>query len=345
MEEFLRNYRSKLPLYETFATRLESLLIEIIKAEEVKVHFTEARAKSVVSVEEKLLRPDKTYNNPTQEIPDLVGVRLVLYYQDDIEKVESIIKREFNVLEEEKNHQADKYSPDKFGYLSVHYVVQLNELRAELSEWKAVSDLHAEIQIRTVLQHSWAAISHALQYKREGDVAPQLRRKLFRLAGLFELADEQFIEIRDQRFMIDQESQKSVKNNEQSAFLNTSVIKELIYNSDRFKKIIDKAKSLGAKFEHAEEPDLEYLGAVTEECERLGINTIEEFTNLASQDYSKFLSNLELEGWYVSSGFILYLILIYQFPEKFKVNYLVSHSGWSENIAEEVIDAISRSKA
>lgn len=345
MEDFLKNYRNKLPLYETFAERLESLLIEITKAEEVKVHFTESRAKSVASVEEKLLRPDKKYKNPQKEIPDLVGVRLVLYYQDDIEKVESIIKREFNVLEEEKNHQADKYSPDKFGYLSVHYVVKLNELRAELSEWKAVSDFHAEIQIRTVLQHSWAAISHALQYKREGDVAPQLRRKLFRLAGLFELADEQFIEIRDQRLLIDIESQESVKNNEQSAFLNTSIIKELIYKSNRFEKIVNEAKSLGAKFDDAEEPDLEYLGVVTEECERLGINTIEDFTNLVSQDYSNYLSNLGLEGWFVSNGFILYLILIYQFPEKFEVDYLVNQSGWAKNIAEEVIGAVVSSKA
>ncbi|WP_052702622.1 GTP pyrophosphokinase [Pseudoalteromonas piscicida] len=345
MEEFLKNYRNKLPLYETFAERLESLLIEIIKTEEVKVHFTESRAKSVTSVEEKLLRPDKKYKNPKREIPDLVGVRLVLYYQDDIEKVESIIKREFNILEEEKNHQADKYSPDKFGYLSVHYVVRLNELRTELSEWKAVSDFHAEIQIRTVLQHSWAAISHALQYKREGDVAPQLRRKLFRLAGLFELADEQFIEIRDQRLLIDKESQESVENNEETAYLNASIIKELIYNSPRFEKIVNKAKSLGARFEHSVYPDFEYLGVVTEECERLGINTIEDFTNLVNQDYSDYFSNLKLKGWFFSNDFVLYLILIYQFPEKFEIDYLVNQGGWDENIAEKVMGAVVSSKA
>jgi ppGpp synthetase/RelA/SpoT-type nucleotidyltranferase len=345
MNEFLKTYRNQLPLYETFSTRLESLLIEIIKSDNVKVHFTEARAKKVSSVEDKLLRPDKKYQNPAKEIPDLIGIRLVLYYQDDIEKVEKIINKEFDVLEEEKNHQADKYSPDKFGYLSVHYVVKLNKLRANLSEWKAVSHLHAEIQIRTVLQHSWAAISHALQYKREGDVAPQLRRKLFRLAGLFELADEQFIEIRDERSLINEQSQNDVKNNKQDAPLNTTIVKELIYSSKRFLDLIESVKKLGAKLDDEDDQELEYIGVVTEELERLNVNTIKDFNKLINQDFSKFFTNLELNGWFVSSGFILYLLLIQQYSDKFDANYLFEENGWSKSTAEEVIKAVERSKA
>jgi trimethylamine:corrinoid methyltransferase-like protein len=52
--------------------------------------------------------------------------------------------------------------------------------------------MHAEVHVRTVLQHAWAAISHSLQYKKEDDVPAALRRRLNRLAALLELADQEF---------------------------------------------------------------------------------------------------------------------------------------------------------
>ena len=60
------------------------------------------------------------------------------------------------------------------------------------------SNLNAEIQIRTVLQHSWASISHELEYKKITKSRSILQRKLFRLASLIELADEEFKSTRDQ---------------------------------------------------------------------------------------------------------------------------------------------------
>ena len=85
---------------------------------------------------------------------------------------------------------------DRFGYLSIHYVVRLKEERAKLTEWQAFAPLRAEIQIRTVLQHAWAAIDHRFRYKTTTEIPTHLRRKLFRLSALLELADEEFLNLK-----------------------------------------------------------------------------------------------------------------------------------------------------
>jgi hypothetical protein len=88
---------------------------------------------------------------------------------------------------------------DQFGYVSVHKVVSLSKERAQLTEWAAWKDVQFEVQVRTVLQHSWAAIDHALRYKVKTDVPKTSLRRLMRLSGLLELADQEFAELRKER--------------------------------------------------------------------------------------------------------------------------------------------------
>ena len=342
MNDVVQKYREIFHSYETYAKRLETLLVELLQVEGVRVHFIESRAKTPESFKEKISRPGKAYNDPLHQLPDLVGVRVVLYYQDDIIKVGDLIRQEFEVLEEEHSHQAERYSPDQFGYLSVHYVVQLNNARASLSEWKAVASFKAEIQVRTVLQHSWAAVSHALQYKREGDVPIALRRKLFRLAGLFELADEEFMEIRDAGLRSTQESQEIVKRNITNAPIDAAIIREIVATSSRFKQIIKTAKRLGYEFDtFPEEEDYEekdYTGEIVEELERLGLNTIEDVNSLLSHDYSAYLAEIKTDdSWVVSSEFVLLLLIIAAFPNAFTIEHLIESGGWHKEIAERVL--------
>lgn len=87
--------------------------------------------------------------------------------------------------------KAEHLDVDQFGYTSVHMVVCISKDRSRLSEWQAFKDLKAEIQLRTFLQHAWSNISHHFDYKLQEDIPKELRRKLFRLAALVELADEE----------------------------------------------------------------------------------------------------------------------------------------------------------
>lgn len=98
--------------------------------------------------------------------------------------------------------KAAALDPDRFGYLSVHYTASLSPARRKLAEWRPYADIRAEVQFRTALQHAWSAVQHKLEYKSSIEAPRELRRRLFRLSALFELADEQFSELRDDRARI-----------------------------------------------------------------------------------------------------------------------------------------------
>lgn len=67
------------------------------------------------------------------------------------------------------------------------------------ARYEDLKRLKCEVQVRTVLQDAWAIIDHHLVYKKESAVPTSLQRKLNSLAGLFETADDQFEQIRQQR--------------------------------------------------------------------------------------------------------------------------------------------------
>jgi ppGpp synthetase/RelA/SpoT-type nucleotidyltranferase len=167
------------------------LLPQILADESIDVAQLEGRTKSIESFTNKIVRKGEKYDNPLTDIKDLVGLRVILYYPADVEAVGSVIEREFTVDWDHSVRQGADVDPDRFGYRSDHYVVQLGAQRHSLAEWKPFADDCVEIQVRTVMQHAWAAVDHKIRYKGP-DLPAQLQRRLARLSALLEVADEQF---------------------------------------------------------------------------------------------------------------------------------------------------------
>jgi hypothetical protein len=86
---------------------------------------------------------------------------------------------------------------ERFGYKSVHYLVELKGDRTRLPEYERFAGLVAEIQVRTVLQHAWAEIEHDIQYKSTVTIPTEIRRRFVALAGMLEIADREFQGIQD----------------------------------------------------------------------------------------------------------------------------------------------------
>lgn len=180
--------------YESFAQTVSNLISRLLGADGVAMHSVSHRCKTLNSFKVKVEK--KNCYETLEQITDLAGIRLITHYEDDVDKVAKIIESEFLVDLENSIDKRQSLDPDRFGYLSLHYVVSLKSERTELKEYRSFAGLKAEIQVRSILQHTWAEIEHDTGYKSSVEVPRHIRRRFSRLAGLLELADQEFIGIR-----------------------------------------------------------------------------------------------------------------------------------------------------
>jgi putative GTP pyrophosphokinase len=132
--------------------------------------------------------------NIQEFITDIIGVRIICLYEDDLAHIHEIIKTHFKVLDiTDKTKQLNE-DYNKFGYKGLHLDIELNGSRAKLPEYSDFCKFKIEVQIRSIVQDAWSEIDHRLKYKRS--IPDELKRRVIRLAALFELADQEFSAIR-----------------------------------------------------------------------------------------------------------------------------------------------------
>lgn len=187
IDALLAEYDRALPLLEERGEAVARRLRELLAAEpSLKVHSVSWRLKSRESLAGKLARPDKSYSDLWM-LTDLVGVRVITYFADGVDRVGELVEANFPV-DFERSIDKRRREPTEFGYRSLHYVCPIGRPLPEHAYY--------EIQARTVLEHAWAEIEHDLGYKATDEIPLAVRRRLSRLAGLLELADQEFGAIR-----------------------------------------------------------------------------------------------------------------------------------------------------
>lgn len=250
VEEWAAEYGARRITFEEFARRVEALVMDLLDAEGIDVIQVESRAKTVASFTEKIRRKGRENTNPFESLTDLVGVRIITYYLDDVKRVGDMLAREFTIDAGNSNDKIEDLASDQFGYRSAHYVARLTTQRAKLVEWRAFDDLVVELQVRTSLQHAWASVSHKLEYKSASEAPAAVQRQLFRLSALFEIADEQFSAIRDQSIATDTAYREEVTRGELDIPLDTSSVEAFWSTSKAGVKFKDALVQLGFDMEH-----------------------------------------------------------------------------------------------
>jgi ppGpp synthetase/RelA/SpoT-type nucleotidyltranferase len=176
------------PAREACAARLRDDLEHRLRAQGVAAQRVSVRVKSTESVRHKLARPERTYAS-LWSVTDLVGLRVTVYFEDAIDVAARLVEEAFAV---DWAHSVDKLRPrdeSRFGYRSLHYVCALRDDALP-------PEARFEVQLRTVVQHAWAEVEHDLGYKSSDAVPAEIRRRFSRVAGLLEIADEEFVSIR-----------------------------------------------------------------------------------------------------------------------------------------------------
>lgn len=349
VDEWCSEYERIRSEYSRYTKKLESLLIDLLAAKGLGYHLIESRTKDLTSFREKIFRASKVYTNPLSDLTDLSGLRIIAYYQDDADFIGKLIKSEFDI----DYLNSVEHSPDgaEFGYRSAHYVVRLSDTRAQLLEWAGLADIKAEIQVRTVLQHAWAAISHKLQYKREEDVPAQLRRKLFRLSALFELVDDEFVSLRDASGSFTQEIDSQLASGDRNIRIDYVSLSQFVEKSPLVAELCAFAAEVGFNFATPDgpedsDPDTDAVSDLIQIATLARLNTIAQIEAaltassvwakeyLRAQYYNENDSSKKDE-WYVTPPFICELLLIRALISHLRPGHLLK-LGWDSEIVSQV---------
>ncbi len=128
-------------------------------------------------------------------ITDLIGIRVICYYENDIQKVAEVLKKNFTVLSESNKSAEIEEKENTFGYKGHHLDLKINDERSKILEYSRYKEIRFEVQARSIIQDAWSVLDHKIKYKKS--IPPALKRQINALAALFEIADREFTQIKD----------------------------------------------------------------------------------------------------------------------------------------------------
>jgi ppGpp synthetase/RelA/SpoT-type nucleotidyltranferase len=181
-DSLLQEYATHRSALQSLAARLHARVEALLDEASVPVSFVSWRLKDEKSLAHKLARPDKSYRT-LWDVTDLIGLRVSVSFEDHIDVVSRLIEKHFQV---DFGHSIERVRPA--GYRSLHYVCAHADAPHPAFRF--------EVQVRTALQHAWAEMEHDLGYKVNDAVPEPIRHRFARVAGLLEIADQEFVSIR-----------------------------------------------------------------------------------------------------------------------------------------------------
>jgi len=225
----LEEYEENSPLYSQLLSIVEDIIKGQLSANGILVTGVEGRIKTEESLAGKLELKGGKYAT-ISNITDIVGVRIITFYSEDVDKMSALAEKSFAIDWTNSVDKRTMHSLDSFGYMSLHYICRLTKKILPKDADPRLMDIPFELQMRTALQHVWANMYHDTGYKSGVDIPRELLRTMNRLAGMLELADDEFSRIRTTIT----EYRRLVK-----SLVDTGKFDDVQLNSDTFKTYLE----------------------------------------------------------------------------------------------------------
>ncbi len=200
---FLLYYDSNRQLFEEAKNACISIITSLLKQSKIgEVTKIEGRIKDKDECIKKFHRKYQGKLEAEEQpyriqdyISDLIGIRIICLYEDQIAEVYAVLQRHFRIIDVTDKISAVESTEDSFGYKGLHMDLALSDELAGQSKYQPFAQLPIELQIRSLIQDAWSVLDHKIKYKKS--IPNELRRRINVLSALFELADREFKEIRN----------------------------------------------------------------------------------------------------------------------------------------------------
>lgn len=293
MNLILKEYDKKREILENLNKSLDTLINSLLKQKGIKAHQIQTRVKDRESLEKKILAKQK-YES-LDDITDIVGIRIITYFEDEVDKVAKVVEEEFDI-DQENSVDKREIDTDRFGYRSLHYVASLKKNRTILSEYSDFEAFKFEFQIRSILQHSWAEIEHDLGYKGAAEIPSSAKRTFYRVAALLEQADIEFVKLKADIKEYEDDISENIKMNPSLIEVNKASLVAFLTTNENVIRIEDEIASYNPSVFIAEGKIHELISdSLINRIKYLGINNIKEIENFYLNFEKRFIEEEQVD--------------------------------------------------
>jgi putative GTP pyrophosphokinase len=199
-------YASKTERYTAVLVELLRKVQSVLSQEHVRA-TVKGRLKTFESYYRKILKKlrQKGFSGRLPSISDIIGIRVVCPFIEDLGAAEKVLRGLFDVVRVER--KGVERSVREFGYECTHLVARVPG--TVLASAGVEERLLCEIQLQTILQEAWSEVEHELVYKAAFSLYDEtVKRKLAALNAMLTLSDTIFQEIRDYQGQLDEMMKK-----------------------------------------------------------------------------------------------------------------------------------------
>ena len=194
-EMIMTEYEAQLPVYQRLEGIVQRTLEQTLARNNILVTAVSTRIKTAESLAGKLALKGSKYQS-ISDLTDILGARVITFYTDDVDHIAALAEQMFEIDWENSVDKRALHQIDSFGYNSLHYICRLPKSIVDDPDCPALNEIRFELQLRTTLQHAWASINHDIGYKTGVEIPRDYLRRINRLAGILEMADDEFSRIR-----------------------------------------------------------------------------------------------------------------------------------------------------
>lgn len=204
----------------TISSLIKRLKLEMVTKVEGRIKDKEECIKKFHHKYQEKLEADQLPYEIKDFITDIIGIRIVCLYEDQIVIFSEILQKNFKVCNVTDKILSVESTEDSFGYKSLHMDLALTDEMALKPNYQEFTDCTFELQIRSLIQDAWSVLDHEIKYKKS--IPSALKRRINILSALFEMADREFKEIRDATTQLIQQETVSVESDLHDDLLESS---------------------------------------------------------------------------------------------------------------------------
>ena len=283
--KILKDYDERKVVLSDFTTKMEQLLSELLKNNDIQIHQISSRLKERNSLEKKIIGKENKYKS-LDEITDIVGIRIISNLESDINAIADIVNDEFVI---DVDNSIDKRKKNNDQFKSLHTIVNLNKSREKLVEYNRYKGIKFEIQIRSILQHAWAEIEHDLGYKGIVTNPDSAKRTFNRVSALLETADIEFDRLKKELNEYESTVDSLIRSAPENVSINQASLNSLNSNNMIMQEVREIVKfQTGCSFKN----NFEYKNIISALTEFFDIHTIKELEEMFlkyKEEYLEFV--------------------------------------------------------